>query len=171
MLKQLVHDHIGLLHLVFSLLAMVSGIWVLVTTKGTKDHRRIGYFYVVCMLGLNLSAFFIYHLFGRFGVFHWLAVVSLVTLALGVVPVIRKTQPNYRVTHFIFMYWSVIGLYCAAVSEIFTRLPKIVLDANGRPVTVFYSFVGIGTLLVMVVGTAFYIRYKPVWKQQFSDKP
>ena len=48
----------GLINLVFSIVALITGLLVLVTTKGTKQHRRIGYLYSISLLMLNITAFY-----------------------------------------------------------------------------------------------------------------
>jgi hypothetical protein len=68
------------------------------------------------------------------------------------------------------MYWSVVGLYCALMAEIFSRLPKIVLTETGEPMTAFYKGVGIGIGVVMMIAVAFYIRYQPKWTKQYERK-
>jgi uncharacterized membrane protein len=159
---------VGLIHVLSSVIALITGLFVLVTVKGTRQHRQVGYVYAVAMLLVNGTAFMIYRLYGTFALFHWMAVVSLLTLVAGMVPILRKSGKNYKVVHFQFMYWSVIGLYCAFVAETFSRLPRVVLNENGEPMTVFYKFIGIGTALVMVVAIGFYIKYKPKWVKQFG---
>lgn len=169
-MNNIVGSTIGLVHLIFSVIALVTGIFVLCTTKGTLQHKRIGYIYAVSMLALNITAFMIYRLFGKFAIFHWFAVVSCITLFAGMYPVLRKTSKNYLLTHFNFMYWSVVGLYAAFMAEIFSRLPRIILTPDGKPMTVFFKFVGIAIGLVMFVAVLFFIKYKPIWKKQYEKK-
>ena len=63
-------DNVGLLHLIFSVIAMLAGSLVLGLTKGTKTHKRIGYVYSVAMLVVLVTAFTMYNLFGTWGIFH-----------------------------------------------------------------------------------------------------
>lgn len=95
------------------------------TTKGTTRHKKIGYIYVVFMVVLNITAFVIYCLFGKFAIFHWFAVLSCLTLIAGMYPVLTKKSKNYILFHFNFMYWRVVGLYCAFCAEILTRIPLL----------------------------------------------
>jgi uncharacterized membrane protein len=169
-MENIVSNTTGLLHLIVSVIALVTGIMVLTMTKGTKTHKQIGYVYAVSMVLVNLTAFMIYKLYGKFGLFHWFAVISCVTLFAGLYPVLTKKSKDYLLTHFNFMYWSVVGLYCAFMAEIFSRLPKIVLTADGKPMTVFYKGVGIGIAVVMVIAVAFFIKYKPIWTKQYEQK-
>jgi uncharacterized membrane protein len=116
------HSTIGLVHLVAALLAMVAGAVVLLNTKAGTFHKRAGYVYVACMLVLNATAFQLFHLFGRFGPFHWLALVSLASLLGGMLPVLfRRYVSGWMYWHYYFMNWSVVGLYVAFWAETLTR--------------------------------------------------
>lgn len=160
----------GLIHLIVSIIALITGLFVLTTTKGTKTHKKIGYVYSISMILLNLTAFMIYKLYGKFGIFHWFAVISCLTLFAGLFPVLTKRNKNYLLKHFNFMYWSVVGLYCAFMAEIFSRLPKIILTETGEPSTGFYKGVGIGIGVVMTIAVTFFIKYKPKWTKQYERK-
>jgi hypothetical protein len=71
------------------------------------------------MLGLNFTAFGIYKLFGGWGVFHWMAIASLIPLLAGYFSILHKNIT----AHYYFMCWSYIGLLCATISEIFVHVP------------------------------------------------
>lgn len=165
----LVSNLTGVVHLASAVLAMATGLWVLIRPKGTRAHRRTGYVYASSMAVLNLTAFLIYRLYGGFGIFHVFALLSIATLAAGMYPVLARKRPGYLLQHFNYMYWSVIGLYCAFMAETFTRLPSVVLDEAGRPVTIFYAFTGVGIGVVMLAGVLAYRRLRPVWAAQFGE--
>ncbi len=169
-MENIVSGTTGLIHFISSIIALITGLLVLVTKKGTKRHKQIGYTYSTAMIILNLTAFMIYRLWGKFGIFHWFAIVSCMTLFAGLYPVITKNSKNYLLTHFNFMYWSVIGLYCAFMAEIFSRLPYIVLTESGEPTTGFYKGVGIGIGIVMTIGIFYYLKYKPIWTKKYTEK-
>lgn len=169
-MENIINGPIGLLHLIASLIALITGLFILMAAKGTKIHKQSGYVYSVSMILVNLTAFMIYNLYGKFGIFHWFAVISFLTLFAGLYPVLTRKSKNYLLTHFNFMYWSVVGLYCAFMAEIFSRLPKIILTESGEPTTVFYKGVGIGIGVVMTIAVAFYIKYKPKWTKQYEKK-
>lgn len=111
----------------------------------------MGRFYFISMLGLNLTAFGIYKLFDGWGIFHWMAVVSLIPLLAGVYAIRRKNI----VAHYYFMAWSYIGLLCATVSEIFVHVPMAVqlLEAVSHIDTI---------LIFCLIGAGFYFlpRYQ-----------
>lgn len=167
-MESIVSGTTGLAHLIAAIIALITGLFVLTTTKGTKTHKQIGYVYSISMVILNLTAFMIYNLYGKFAIFHWFAIVSCLTLFAGLYPVFSKNSKNYLLTHFNFMYWSVVGLYCAFIAEIFSRLPKIVLTETGEPSTGFYKGVGIGIGVVMTIAVSFYVKYKPKWTKQYE---
>jgi len=135
----IIGNDIGLIHLIASGLALVAGTLVLSLTKGTQLHKRIGYTYVASMTILLITAFMIYRLFGTWGVFHWTALISTLTLICGLVPILTsRPTNNYVSLHFSFMYWSVIGLYGAFAAETLVRMPKIVIE-SGISNSVFYN--------------------------------
>lgn len=169
-MENIVSGTTGLIHLIVSIIALITGLLILITTKGTKTHKQTGYVYSVSMILVNLTAFMIYKLYGKFGIFHWFAIISCLTLFAGLYPVLTKKSKNYLLTHFTFMYWSVVGLYCAFMAEIFSRLPKIILTETGEPMTAFYKGVGIGVGVVMTIAVTFFIKYKPKWTKQYEQK-
>ncbi len=115
---------IGALHVALALVALVSGFIMVVTRKGTLRHRKIGWVYAVSMLGLNATALLIYRLFGGFGPFHVLALVSLLTIIAGLIPAVRRRPRREWLEHHAYwMTWSYVGLASAAVSEVTTRMP------------------------------------------------
>ena len=110
------------------------------------------------MLILNITAFMTYRLFGTLGIFHYAAILSLLTLVGGMVLAIRRTNKNWIYQHFSLMYWSVIGLYPAFASEALTRIPE----------TPFFGMVGIATALITLIGALFFIKCKKTWRTQFA---
>lgn len=112
------------IHITSAILALVLGAVVLARRKGGMVHRSIGFGYVTSMLTLNLSALTIYHLTGRVGPFHVLAVVSLFGVIAGVV-MIERRGPGWMERHALWMMWSYAGLLAATASEIAARLPYV----------------------------------------------
>lgn len=153
---------VGWLHLIASILALIFGTWVLITSKGTRAHRRVGYLYTVSMILLIATAFLIYRLFGRFGLFHVAAVVSAVTLAGGMIPAVLRRPKGWLGLHFSFMYWSVFGLYAAFVAESAVRLPVRTMFTSART---FFTTVIVSTLVTMGVGQLIFFAYKKRWQK------
>jgi len=158
-MENLIGDTTGLIHLIASTIALITGTAVLLMTKGTKLHIQVGYAYVVSMGIIIVTAFMIYRLFGGWGIFHYTTLVSLVTIGLGMIPIwLKRPAKKWKYLHFSFMYWSVMGLYAAFAAEVLTRIPE----------TPFYSMVGIATAVIMVTGGVVFGINKAKWMKLFG---
>ncbi len=136
-------------HIVSAISALIFGLGVLLTRKGTRLHKQVGYAYFFNMLGLNISALFIYRLTGHFGPFHGAALASLLTLTAGFIAAyLRLPQGRWLELHYEFMNWSYVGLVAAAVSEATTRLPA----------APFWPAVFAGTAIVFLIGGSLIAR-------------
>lgn len=163
--NQVISGSIGLVHLIASVSALMLGTMSLSLTKGTALHKRIGYSYGVSMIVLLITAFMLYNLFGRWGIFHWAALISSLTLVAGMLPVLLRSK-NYVSLHLGFMYWSVMGLYGAFTAEVLVRLPKIIME-SGIPNSTFYTMTGIAVAITMTTGAILFIKLSPTWQKQF----
>lgn len=131
------------LHIGTAISALIIGLCVMFARKGTRLHKQLGYAYFCNMLGLNLSAFFIYRLTGHFGPFHGAALASFITLLAGFIPAyLRLPSGRWLELHYEFMNWSYVGLVAAGISEALTRLPS----------SPFWLAVALGSLTVFGVG-------------------
>ena len=150
-------DWLGLTHTAAAAGALLFGVVVFRHRKGTTKHKMLGYAYVVSMLLLNVTAFAIYDLFGGWGAFHWAALVSSVTLAMGFIPVLlRKPARTWIEWHYMGMCWSYVGLAAAAGAEVLTRLPALVPGlASVVSPHFFWNMVGLSTFIVC--GTGYYL--------------
>ncbi len=78
----------------------------------------IGTVYVVALLLVNVAALSL-HREDTFGVFHALAVVSLVTIAAGLSPLLLgKRSPMVIANHAYCMTWSYAGLVAAGCGQL-----------------------------------------------------
>jgi len=129
--------------------ALLAGTAVVLLRKGTRWHRTLGHVYLTSMVSLNITALFIYRLFGHFGPFHWLAASSLLTLIAGMIPVFtRRPKGLWLERHAIFINMSFIGLVAATAAEITSRIP-IFEDIFGIVVgTTSALVIGIGAVLM-----------------------
>ncbi|MEO8357625.1 MAG: DUF2306 domain-containing protein [Chloroflexota bacterium] len=136
-------------HIGTAISALVFGLCVFFTRKGTRLHKQLGYAYFFNMLGLNISALFIYQLTGHFGPFHGAAFASLLTLMAGFIPAyLRLPNGRWLELHYEFMNWSYVGLVAAAMSEAATRLPS----------APFWPAVALGSFVVFLVGGSLIAR-------------
>lgn len=164
-IDHLVTSNIGLIHTIASTIALILGTVSLSVAKGTFLHKRVGYSYSIAMITLLISAFMLYNLFGSWGIFHWAAVISSLTLIAGMIPILMRVK-NYISLHLGFMYWSVIGLYGGFTAEVFVRLPKVILE-SGIPNSTFYIMTGVAVGLTMTAGAICFIKASPKWLNQF----
>lgn len=144
---------LGWIHTTFGIIALLAGTAVVLLRKGTRWHRTLGHVYLTSMISLNVTALFIYRLFGHFGPFHWLALNSLLTLIAGMVPVFTR-RPGWLERHAIFINISFIGLVAAMASEITSRIPG--LEDN------FGLVVGLTSVLIIGVGMVLLFRNLPI---------
>ncbi len=159
-METLIGDSVGLVHLISGIFALVLGGLVIILKKGTKIHKKVGYFYVFSMIVLIISSFGIYRLFGKFGLFHFFSLISTTTLLLGILPMLKKVRtPKDVEIHFKRMYWSVVGLYSAFAAESFVRIPKF----GG-----FWSAVAWSFVLVFIICFITFIKMRPVWSKKFG---
>ena len=108
-------------HTLFGVFALAAGAAVLFRPKATTLHRRLGYAYVIALSVLCVESFWIRDstpFFRGFGMFHVFAVVSLVTVLVGLVPA-RRRRPGWFEWHYATMAWSYIGLVMATGSHFF----------------------------------------------------
>lgn len=113
---------LGSAHVAGAIASLLFGLLVLVDQKGTRAHRAIGAAYVTAMIATNLTALGVYRLTGQFGPFHALALLSLATIARGVLAALRR-RPGWLTTHYYCMAWSYVGLLAAAAAEFIARAP------------------------------------------------
>lgn len=152
-------SNLGIIHTALAVIALASGIAIFTITKGSTRHRMIGYGYVVSMVGLNVTALMIYRLFNRFGPFHVLAVISLITLATGFVPAFTKRpKSGWLDQHYRGMLWSYVGLVAAAASEFLTRVPLFHQSGWAFAVAVLIA----SGVIVSVGGVIIYAKKKAI---------
>ncbi len=163
-LDHIITDTTGLVHTIASILALLFGTWVLLTKKGDDRHKKLGYIYTISMVVLLITSFFMYNLFGGFGIFHIFALISSATLFAGMVPIITRKPKSYISLHYNFMYWSVIGLYGAFLAEILTRIPPMIIEDKAI-LPIFFSLVGVSIFIVMGFGYYFMFKKRKDWSK------
>jgi hypothetical protein len=78
----------------------------------------VGTIYVLALVLVHVAALSL-HRESTFGVFHLLAVVSLVTIAVGLTPLLLgKRSPMVITTHAYCMTWSYAGLVAAGCGQL-----------------------------------------------------
>ena len=155
-----VNTQLGWFHFITALISILSGTYILYKPKGTKLHKQVGYLYVLSMVLVCGSALGVYNITGEFGVFHTLAIAGLLTLIIGLLPLLlKRTSRKHSVFHLWFMYYSVLGLYAAFVSELSLRIPE-------KPS---YKVVAIATAFVFIFGSVFIFWKENIWRKYFKE--
>ena len=112
-------------HTAFALLAVPLGLYVLLTKKGTKQHRILGRIWVTFLIIVSLTAIFIQAINpGQYSLIHLLIPFTLVSLIYPIwnIKKYKKTKiERYKYSH---MY-SMIGVYVGAllIAGAFTLMP------------------------------------------------
>ena len=84
------------LHLATVLPAVPLGLWILLRTKGTREHKLLGRVWGVLMLVTALDTLLIRDLSGSLNPIHIFSVVTLVSIPLGVWRIRRGDLKGHR---------------------------------------------------------------------------
>jgi len=82
----------GWFHLAFAAFGLVAGVIQFTRRKGDRIHRALGYAYVYGMIIANATALTMYRFTGSFNAFHAGAIVNLVCIIAGMIPVLRTPR-------------------------------------------------------------------------------
>ena len=150
------------LHTVLGVIALLSGAWNLIATKGDRRHRVVGWIYAGSMAGLIGTSFTIFELFDRFGPFHIMSLVSGATLALALYfPVRRAHHDHWFEHHYMWITWSYVGLVMATGSHLF---------AYGPPGCPFWARAALYWGLPCVGGGALIFRWRAEMLRRFAPE-
>lgn len=104
-------------HILLAVFAVFFGLKNIISKKGDKTHKVIGWIWVLLMLYVSISSFWIKELNdGTYSWIHLLSVWVIVSLALAIY-FIKKGK---LILHKIFMIGNFIGL---SVAGLFTLFP------------------------------------------------
>ena len=113
------------LHAFGAMAAFVLGIVQLSAPKGTIPHRAIGWVWVVLMVAVSVSAFFIHsiRLWGPWSPIHLLAIFTLIMLPIAVLHARRHAVAKHRL--------AMISIFVGAlvVAGLFTFVPGRIMHA------------------------------------------
>jgi uncharacterized membrane protein len=148
-------------HIVAAVSALLGGAAVLQSPKGTRTHRTFGTVYVLALVLVNSAALSL-HREATFGLFHGLAVASLVTIAVGLVPLLLgKWSPPVIATHAYCMTWSYAGLVAAGCGQLAV--------AVGQDLSAWVVPVVIGTVLT-VSGVIIFGRVPSIFDGMVAER-
>jgi uncharacterized membrane protein len=155
---------IGFIHVVCSILALPLGAVVLLRPKGTRSHIRFGWAYLTTMICVNVSALAVYHLTGRFNVFHLLAILNLAIIGVALLHILyRRRMRKWLWRHYQYMSWSYVGLLAAAVNEALVRIPFLNNEGAGPSPALQLSatgvLLGLAALIIFSMQRRLLVRY------------
>lgn len=146
----------GAIHTVLAMLGIVVGLVQLLRPKRGAGHRARGYAFVYAMLVADGTAMLIYQFTGKFNVFHVGAIVNLVWVVLGIVPVLRDPRPlNWKNQHYYFIAWSYVSLLAAAFTELVVRTVHLTTREQAWSAASFVS------IAVTAIGYVIIERFRP----------
>jgi len=153
-----VHSITGGIHVVFSIIGLITGGYILLARKGTGKHKKIGYVFSIALLIVNISALFIYDFNdGKISVFHFLIPVSLFFMIYGMYPMIIKSRKkNKLVRHIIGMNGAAIGLWAAGATEYFVR--ELSSGLNKNELILYSTLISIPFAILITISITYNIK-------------
>ncbi len=132
--------------------ALPLGAWQLFRpTKGDLQHRLIGRTWVVLMLYVSVTSFWIKELRpGEFSLIHILSIVTIVTVSLGLLAAVRGDIQAHR-GNMIGSWLGLVGAFIGAVAVPVRHIPTFVVT---EPVQAFAALVAVIITAAAVVTTA-----------------
>jgi uncharacterized membrane protein len=113
------------IHAFAAMAAFAIGVVQLSAPKGTLPHRTIGWLWVLLMLTVSVSAFFIHtiRLWGPWSPIHLLAIFTLIMLPIAVLRAHRHEVARHRT--------AMISLFAGAlvIAGAFTLVPGRIMHA------------------------------------------
>ena len=132
--------------------ALPLGAWQLFRpTKGDHQHRLIGRTWVVLMLYVSFTSFWIKELDpGEFSYIHILSVVTIVTVSLGVLAAVRGDIKSHR-GNMIGSWLGLVGAFIGAVAVPVRHIPTFVVT---EPLEALQAALSVALTTVLVVALA-----------------
>lgn len=111
----------SVLHKWLGYVSLLLSVLLLVLDKESRSHRVLGRLFIVSLAMLNISALVI-QVHG-FTPFHYLAIVSLIIAALGMLPLMLKRTKRSMHLHVVCMFGSIVAVFTGGVTEALVRIP------------------------------------------------
>ena len=113
------------LHAFAAMTAFALGIVQLSAPKGTVPHRALGWIWVVLMLAVSISAFWIHQirLWGPWSPIHLLAIFTLIMLPIAVLHARRHRVLQHRIAMMSIFFGALV------IAGAFTLVPGRIMHA------------------------------------------
>jgi uncharacterized membrane protein len=149
-------------HVLAAVTAIVVGAVVLYRPKGVGIHRLVGSAYILSLVVVDIAALAV-HREATFGVFHVLAVLSLLTIVVGVLPLVLGSRSPVAVSnHAYCMTWSYAGLIAAGSGQLAAGL----LSGQGS-----WAVPAVISAVLAFSGLLIFLRVPPILGDLFAGPP
>ena len=118
-------------HAIFAILAIPLGLLIFLKKKGTFLHKRLGWFWILFLVIVSISAFFIQSLNpGQFSTIHLLIPFTLISLIYAIWS-IRKFKETKKIKYRYSHMYTMIGVYLGALitAGTFTLMPGRIIHS------------------------------------------
>ena len=112
-----------------AIFAIPLGLLIFLKKKGTFLHKRLGWFWILFLVIVSISAVFIQTKPGQFSIIHLLIPFTLISLiyAIWSIKKFKETKKKYRYSH----KYTMIGVYLGALitAGTFTLMPGRIIHS------------------------------------------
>ena len=118
-------------HAIFAILAIPLGLLIFLKKKGTFLHKRLGWFWILFLVIVSISAVFIQSLNpGQFSTIHLLIPFTLISLIYAIWS-IRKFKETKKIKYRYSHMCTMIGVYLGALitAGTFTLMPGRIIHS------------------------------------------
>lgn len=161
---------LGSLHFLCALGALILGPIVLFRRKGDRTHRWLGRIWAMMMAAIIISALSMYDINGRPNLFHFFALVSLITLSCALWAIYRykrTRKARYLITHQHCMVWAYFGLFMAGFWQVIFN----VVRADRLDVSLGTLYNGLGFLTALASLALYFILAKKYPPKKAKPSP
>lgn len=147
-------------HAFAALTSLLLGAWQLFfSRKGSPLHRFVGRTWVVLMLYVSVTSFWIRELrSGQFSLLHVLSVVTIITVSLGFVSALRGDIPNH-VGNMIGTWIGLSTAFVFAVAVPDRAIPQFVIT---EPIQAASAGLAVVVTTLALVGAGRLLAHQPV---------
>jgi uncharacterized membrane protein len=142
-------------HAFAAAVALPLGGWQLfLSTKGDHRHRLVGRTWVVLMLYVSFTSFWIKELNpGQFSYIHILSVVTIVTVSLGVWAALRGNIDAHR-GNMIGSWLGLLGAFIGAVVVPVRHIPQFVVTEPAQALMALFAVL-VTTVAILAIARVF----------------
>tara|TARA_B100001059_G_C17440078_1_gene382213 strand:+ start:33 stop:422 length:390 start_codon:yes stop_codon:yes gene_type:complete len=118
-------------HAIFAILAIPLGLLIFLKKKGTFLHKRLGWFWILFLVIVSISAVFIQSLNpGQFSTIHLLIPFTLISLIYAIWS-IRKFKETKKIKYRYSHMYTIIGVYIGVLitAGTFTLMPGRIIHS------------------------------------------